>query len=42
MNNILPRGRYVEFDVDDYLQENDLSKVAYEPSAEERRSEEMA
>jgi phage portal protein BeeE len=42
MNNILPRGRYVEFDIDDYLAENDLASVAYEPSAEERRSEEMA
>jgi hypothetical protein len=42
MNNILPRGRYVEFDIEDYLAENDLASVAYEPSAEERRSEEMA
>jgi HK97 family phage portal protein len=42
MNNILPRGRYVEFDVEDYLAENDLASVAYEPSADERRSEEMA
>jgi HK97 family phage portal protein len=42
MNNILPRGRYVEFDIEDYLAENDLANVAYEPSADERRSEEMA
>jgi hypothetical protein len=42
MNNIVPRGRYVEFDVEDYLQENELANVPYEPSANERTSEEMS
>jgi HK97 family phage portal protein len=42
MNQILPRGRYVEFDVSDYIYENDLGNVEREPSATERTSEEMA
>jgi len=41
MNSILPRGRYVEFDIEDYLAENSLAEVPYEPSATERTSEEM-
>jgi len=36
MQPILPKNRFVEFDVDDYLAENSLSDVEREPSAEER------
>jgi HK97 family phage portal protein len=42
MNQILPRGRYVEFDVSDYIYENDLGNVEREPSATERTSEEIS
>ena len=42
LSQILPRGRYVEFDVEDYLYENDMAEVVNEPSATERTSEEMA
>ncbi len=35
-DNIIPRGRYVEFDIDDYLEENDMSSVPSEPSARDR------
>jgi HK97 family phage portal protein len=41
MNSILPRGRYVEFDIEDYLAENSLAEIPYEPSATERTSEEI-
>ena len=41
MNQILPRGRYVEFDISDYVYENDLGNVEREPSATERTSEEI-
>jgi HK97 family phage portal protein len=36
MSQILPRGRYVEFDVDDYLSENDMSRVEVEEPADSR------
>lgn len=36
MSQILPRGRYVEFDVDDYLSENDMSRVEVEEPADAR------
>jgi HK97 family phage portal protein len=42
MNQILPRGRYVEFDISDYIYENDLGNVEREPSATERTSEEIS
>jgi HK97 family phage portal protein len=42
MNQILPRGRYVEFDVSDYIYENDLGNVEREPSATERTSQEIS
>ena len=42
MNQILPRGRYVEFDVSDYIYENDLGNVEREPSATERTFEEIS
>ena len=36
MNSILPRGRYVSFDVEQYLEENALTEVTHEPSADDR------
>ena len=35
-DNIIPRGRYVEFDIDDYLEEYDMTSVPREPSAQDR------
>jgi len=36
MNQILPRGRYVAFDVEDYLAENYMADIEREPSYDER------
>ena len=36
MSQILPRGRYVEFDVEDYLSENDMSRIEVEEPADSR------
>lgn len=38
-NAIVPRGRYLKFDVDDFLAENAMADIAYEPSATERVTE---
>jgi hypothetical protein len=35
-DNIIPRGRYVEFDIEDYLGSDDLSPISREPSAQDR------
>ena len=35
MTNVLPRNRFVEFDVDDYIFENNLAEVPVEPQVEE-------
>lgn len=39
MNQILPRGRYVEFDVSDYVYENNLGNVEREPAFDARNRE---
>jgi hypothetical protein len=39
MDNILPRGRHVEFDLDDYLGVTDMPEIMNEPTANERESE---
>jgi phage portal protein BeeE len=36
MNQILPRGRYVAFDVEDYLAENYMADIEREPAYDER------
>ena len=40
MTNILPRNRFVEFDVDAYIYDNHLAEVPTEPAAEEARDRE--
>jgi hypothetical protein len=35
MNQIVPRGRYVEFDLDSYLSDNEMTKVEVERDDEE-------
>jgi hypothetical protein len=35
MINVMPRNRFVEFDVDAYLYENHLAEVPVEPQVEE-------
>jgi hypothetical protein len=40
MTNVLPRNRFVEFDVDDYIYENHLAEVPVE-EARDREREEM-
>ena len=42
MDNILPRGRHVEFDLDDYLGVTDMAEIMNEPSASERENEAMS
>lgn len=37
-NQVLPRGRYVEFNIEDYLTENEMSNVAQEAPATERQT----
>jgi hypothetical protein len=41
MNSILPRNRYVEFDIEDYLAENSLAEVPVEDPASMRTPQEM-
>ena len=36
MSQILPKNRYVEFDIEDYLAENSLAEIQVEPSATDR------
>jgi phage portal protein BeeE len=36
MQPILPKNRYVCFDVEEYLEQNDLTEVQHEPSASDR------
>jgi HK97 family phage portal protein len=40
MNQLLPRGRYVKFDVSDYVYENDLGNVEREPAFDSGNREE--
>ena len=40
MTQLLPRGRYVKFDVSDYMYENDLGNVEREPAYESGNREE--
>jgi hypothetical protein len=41
MNSILPRNRYVEFDIEDYLAENSLAEIPVEDPASMRTPQEM-
>jgi hypothetical protein len=38
---ILPKNRFVEFDIEDYLKENAMVEVPHEEAAYDRTSEEM-
>jgi len=40
MTQLLPRGRYVKFDVSDYMYENDLGNVEREPAFDSGNREE--
>ena len=42
MDNILPRGRHVEFNMDGYLGETYMPEIMNEPSASERENEAMS
>jgi hypothetical protein len=42
MNNVLPRGTYVKFDVDDYLGENYVADAMPTNQPQENTQEEMA
>jgi hypothetical protein len=35
--DVLPRNRFVKFDVDGYLEENSMSEIAVEPEVEVER-----
>jgi hypothetical protein len=35
MTNVLPRNRFVEFDTESYIYENNLAEVPTEPAMEE-------
>ena len=39
MDNVLPRGRYVEFDLSDYLDENAMSDIQIEPTISNNQGE---
>jgi hypothetical protein len=41
MSPILPKNRYVEFDIEDYLQENSMAEVPVEDPASMRTPQEM-
>jgi hypothetical protein len=42
MNNVLPRGTYVEFDSDDYLGENYVADAIPQQAPAQNTQEEMA
>ena len=39
MTNVLPRNRFVEFDVDDYIYQNNLAEVPVEEARNTEREE---
>jgi len=40
-DDVLPRGRYVEFDIEDYIGVSDDRSIMREPSAQEREDSDL-